>query len=114
MARKNPVVRAHSAVIHVCLAAGHDIVSAKVTPVAADAVRSETSIRNILNIPNIRFEPGPRPQTCQWVTSDGAPWTFCDAPVAHAATSFCAHHHARAWYMPLPKLQGGGPQAREA
>jgi hypothetical protein len=66
------------------------------------------SVRSILNIPDMPFEAGPRPRTCQWVTSDGAPWTFCDAPVAHAGSSFCAPHHARAWYVP-PKASGDRP-----
>ena len=82
-------------------------------PVRTDApegVSLATSVRKILNIPDIPFEPGPRPQTCQWVTSDGAPWTFCDTPVAHAGTSFCPQHHARAWCMPPPKAQGGRPR----
>jgi hypothetical protein len=80
-------------------------------PAPADAGPLETSIRNILNVPDIPFEPGPRPRTCQWVTSEGAPWTFCDAPVAHAGSSFCAHHHARAWYIPPPKAPGSAPSA---
>jgi hypothetical protein len=68
----------------------------------------ESCVRKILNIPDIPFTPGPRPQTCQWVTSEGAPWTFCEAPVVHAGSSFCAHHHARAWYIPPSKTRRGG------
>ena len=76
-----------------------------VSPVktVADAAPVHNAVRDILNIPDLPFEPGPRPKTCQWVTSEGAPWTFCDAPVGHAGSSFCARHHARAWIFAPPK-----------
>jgi hypothetical protein len=90
----------------------HDMVSrdSRRQAVCADAPETRpaaSAVRQILNIPDLPFEPGPRPQTCQWVTNDGAPWTFCDSPVAHAGRSFCAHHHARAWYVPPPKTPEG-------
>jgi hypothetical protein len=103
MERNINATREPCAAVHACHAAGF-----RLAP-AVDAGPLETSIRDILNIPNIPFEPGPRPQTCQWVTSEGAPWTFCDTPVAHVGSSFCAHHHARAWYIPPPKASGGRP-----
>jgi hypothetical protein len=69
---------------------------------AVAAAPAASSVRDILNVPDIPFEPGPRPQTCQWVTSERAPWTFCDAPVGRAGSSFCASHHARVWiFVPL-------------
>lgn len=31
---------------------------------------------------------------CQWITNDGRPWRFCDAPSV-PGRSWCAHHFAR-------------------
>lgn len=84
-------------------------IMARIAPVRPDPPAA-ISVRSILNIPDLPFEAGPRPRTCQWVTSEGAPWAFCDAPVAHPGSSFCAPHHARAWYVPPSKTSGDRPQ----
>jgi hypothetical protein len=84
-----------------------------VAPVKAAAAPPDLAVRDILKIPDIPFEPGPRPKTCQWVTSEGAPWIFCDAPVGRADSSFCADHHARVW-VAAPSSCGPGAKAAAA
>lgn len=46
-------------------------------------------------------EPPPtraaRTDGCMWPTSNGRPWTFCDAPVARNGSPYCRAHEAMAW-----------------
>jgi len=46
-------------------------------------------------------QPPPAPvsevRQCLWPTSNGRPWTFCDAPVARSGSPYCRAHEAMAW-----------------
>jgi hypothetical protein len=59
-------------------------------------------VRAIPAPPKAPVEPPPRFRTCQWPTTSGRPWRFCDAPTVKGG-AWCAEHHARCYHRYAPQ-----------
>ncbi|MCL2427897.1 MAG: GcrA family cell cycle regulator, partial [Alphaproteobacteria bacterium] len=76
-------------------------------PVRPASVKSEP-------LPAPLPEPPPEPVTagpasahgCQWITSNGRPWTFCAAPVKRPGSAWCAEHHRSVYVRASHHQQG--------